>query len=108
MTDIIKSRDGVLRRNADSGDGTYAEEASVRASATSSSAVTPSDVTLLNFRALYVGVTGNIAIKHTSSGTAVTYVAVPAGTILPVETGTGGGLVMATNTTASSIVAMDW
>lgn len=75
----------------------------VGASATSSQAVTPSDTVELKFRALYIGSTGDVVIKHKSGGDAVTYVSVPDGTVLPVE----GGFVMAA-TTASSIVAMDW
>lgn len=81
---------------------------SVHASAISSVAVTPSDATAINFDALYIGVGGNVAIKHSSDSTAVTYAGLNAGTILPVQSGHGGGLVMATGTTASSIVAMDW
>ena len=80
----------------------------VHASARSSTAVTPSDTAQVQFNALYVGVSGNIAIKHTLGATAVTYVAVQAGSILPVESGNGGGLVMSTGTTATSIVAMVW
>lgn len=84
------------------------ETAQFKASATKSTAVTASDSTLLEFRALYIGVGGNVAIKHVAGDTAVTYVGLTAGSILPVESGDGGGLVMSTNTTASSIVAMDW
>lgn len=76
----------------------------VAASATSSGAVTKSDSTVLQFRALYVGGAGDVAIKHTEGGDAVTYVGVPAGTILPVS----GVRVMSTNTTATNMVWMDW
>lgn len=76
----------------------------VAASATSSGAVTKSDSTVLQFRAVYVGGAGDVAIKHTEGGAAVTYVGVPAGTILPVS----GVRVMSTNTTATSMVWMDW
>ena len=75
----------------------------VSASAIRSAAVTPSDSTALSFRALWIGTTGNVAIKHNPSDSAVTYSNVPVG-ILPVS----GGIVMSTNTTASNIVAMDW
>lgn len=76
----------------------------VAASATSSGAVTKSDSTALQFRAVYVGGAGDVAIKHTEDGDAVTYVGVPAGTILPVS----GVRVMSTGTTATDMVWMDW
>lgn len=78
-------------------------------------AVTPSDTVPLaqECRALYIGVTGNVAIKplgpkvigvSTGPGTAiaVTFLACPAGSILPVRC----THVMATNTTATDIVAL--
>jgi hypothetical protein len=64
-------------------------------------AVTPSDSTLLNFRALYIGGTGNVAIMPIDGTTAVTLTAVPVGTVLYIC----GSKVMATNTTATLIVA---
>lgn len=73
------------------------------ASATSSSAVTASDATVVNFKALYVGTGGNVVIKHLDTDSAVTYTNVLSGTILPVA----GCRVMAA-TTASNIVAMNW
>jgi hypothetical protein len=76
----------------------------ISACAVNSTAVTPSDSTVVHCEAIYVGVTGNVAIKHHTSDTAVTYVAVPAGSILPVKI--VGGHIMATNTTATSIVKM--
>ena len=76
----------------------------VYASARESEAVTPHDTTTISYKALYVGGAGNVAIKHTESGTAVTFVGVAAGTILPVT----GILVMNTNTTATNIVALRW
>lgn len=76
----------------------------VAASATSSGAVTASDSTVLQFRALYVGGAGNVAIKHEEGGAAVTYASVPAGSILPVS----GVRVMATSTTATDMVWLDW
>ena len=65
--------------------------------------VTPSDTTGWGFvaRALYVGVTGNIVLV-TPNNTVLTFVAVPAGVILPVMC----YRVNATNTTASNIVAL--
>lgn len=67
-------------------------------------AVTPSDGTALTkvVKALYVGGTGNVAIKTAGSSTAVTFVGVPAGAILPVR----AAYVMSTNTTATSIVGL--
>jgi hypothetical protein len=76
----------------------------VFSSATSSGAVTKSDSTVLAFNAIYVGGAGDVAIKHTEGGSAVTYVGVPAGSILPVS----GVRVMSTGTTATSMVWMDW
>lgn len=65
-------------------------------------AVTKSDSTVLNARALYVGGAGDVAIMPKKGGTAVTFVAVPAGAILPVY----AAKVMSTNTTATSIIAL--
>lgn len=75
-------------------------------------AITPSDTTPLTFKALYIGVSGNVAIAQKSNkpadpdtpGPVVTFANVPAGFILPVH----GVRVMATGTTASAIIAMDW
>lgn len=66
-------------------------------------AVTPHDSTdfAQAFRALYVGVTGNVVII-TVGGETVTFTAVPAGMILPVA----GVRVNSTNTTATSIVGL--
>jgi len=74
------------------------------AAATSSVAVTPSDSTVLDFRALHIGVGGDVAIKHTASSTSVVYKNLPSGFPLNVN----GGIVMATGTTATDIVAMNW
>lgn len=62
-------------------------------------AVTPSDATTQRANAIYVGAAGNVAVK-TEDGTTVTFVGAQAGTILPVRT----MQVLATNTTASSLV----
>ena len=70
--------------------------------ADSAAAVTPSDSTIVNCRAIYVGTTGDVAVTTRDRGTAVTFVGVPAGTILPVQC----SKVMSTNTTASDIVAL--
>lgn len=65
-------------------------------------AVTKSDSTVVNARALYVGGAGDVAIMPKKGGTAVVFSAVPAGTILPVY----AQKVMSTNTTATLIVAL--
>jgi len=71
-------------------------------SAAGAGAITPSDsTTLVGVRGIYVGVTGNVAVTMIDDSTA-TFVAVPAGTILPIK----ALKVMSTNTTASSIVAL--
>lgn len=69
--------------------------------ATRLAAVTPSDSTVVNCRALYVGTTGNVAIMAFGDTVAVTLNSVPAGALLPIAC----GKVMSTNTTASNIVA---
>ncbi len=81
-----------------------AGSAHIFASATSAGAVTPSDTTVLDFNAIYVGGAGNVSIDLTEGGTAVVFVAIPAGTILPVI----GTRVNATGTTATSMVWMKW
>ena len=69
---------------------------------TRASAVTPSDSTELNCRALYIGTTGNVAVIPIGNGsTAVTFSNVPVGWF-PVAC----WKVMSTNTTASNIVAI--
>lgn len=68
------------------------------------SAVTPSDTALINCRALWVGGTGNIALSQNGSAAAVTLQAVGAGVLLPIAL--DQGRVMATNTTATLIVAL--
>ena len=66
-------------------------------------AVTPSDSTDLTTlaRAIYVGGAGNVvAVQH--DGTAVTFTAVPAGTVLPIAV----RRINSTSTTAAAIVAL--
>jgi hypothetical protein len=64
-------------------------------------AVTPSDSVVIPMtRALYVGVGGNVRVTDINDN--VTYANVPSGSILPVQV----SRVFATNTTASSIVAL--
>lgn len=67
-------------------------------------AVTPSDTTLINCRALWVGGLGNVAVAASGSAAAVTLNAVPAGTLIPIAL--DQGRVMATNTTATLIIAL--
>lgn len=68
--------------------------------ATNFTLVTPSDTTVLQeFRGLYVGVTGDVVIKN-RDGVAVTFTAVPAGSILPIQ----GTQVMAA-TGATGVIA---
>jgi hypothetical protein len=61
--------------------------------------VTTSDTTVFSPSIVYVGVTGNVRVT-TAQGTDVTFNALPAGAVLPVQV----IKVWATNTTASSIV----
>lgn len=67
-------------------------------------AVTPSNSTPLadGCRGIYVGGAGDVAIKAEQDSAAVTFVGVPAGTILPIR----ALYVMSTNATATSIVAL--
>ncbi len=67
-------------------------------------AVTKSDTTLINCRALWIGGTGDVAISTSATAAAVTISAVPAGVLLPI--GLDQGRVMSTNTTATLIVAL--
>jgi hypothetical protein len=74
-------------------------------SATRHFAVTKSDSTVIKFKRLYVGGTGDVAVRMGDSlDSVVVYKTVPAGFYLDV-TGTG---VMSTNTTATNIVGMDF
>jgi len=53
-------------------------------------------------RALYIGATGDISVEMAKSGTAIVFVGVQAGSILPIRV----SRVNLTGTTASSIVAL--
>ena len=66
-------------------------------------AITPSDTTLVNCRAIYVGGAGNITISPggVAAGTVIT--APPVGSILPITL--NGGRVMAA-TTATLLIAL--
>ena len=66
-------------------------------------AVTKSDTTVLtDVRGLYVGGAGDVAVILVGDSAAVTFSAVPVGTILPVC----AKKVMETNTTATLIIAL--
>lgn len=74
------------------------------ASANSGAAITPSNDSANDFNAcsaIYVGGAGDVAVVF-PGGTAVTFVGVPAGTVLPVR----AVRVNSTNTTATSMVAL--
>jgi hypothetical protein len=70
----------------------------------SAAPVTPSDTVPINCRSIYVGGAGNVAVKTTSSAAAVTFTAPPVGSILPIII--DGGYIMATNTTATLLIAL--
>lgn len=66
-------------------------------------AITPADNTQIGpWRALYVGVTGNVTLCPLNSATVVTFEGVPAGTVLPVAFQG----VNATGTTATNLVGL--
>lgn len=69
---------------------------------TRAAAVTTSDSTVLKCKAFYVGGAGNVAIKTHEGATAVTFTAVLVGHVYRVECYN----IMATNTTATAIVAL--
>ena len=77
--------------------------AHVFASATSGGAVTPSDATVLAFKALWVGGAGDVSVDFTEGGTAVVFVGVPAGTMLAVT-----GTRVNAATTATNITWINW
>lgn len=64
--------------------------------------ITPSDSTLLSgLQYIYIGVSGDVALKGYNDATATVFKAVPQGSLLPF----GAGYVMSTNTTATNIAA---
>jgi hypothetical protein len=65
-------------------------------------AVTPSDSATNNARALYIGVSGDVAVVTRGRTTPVTFKAAPVG-ILPVQV----TQVLSTGTTATNILALD-
>lgn len=75
----------------------------LQAPADSCSAVTPANSDLANVtRALYVGGAGDLSLILANDSAAVTFVGVPAGTVLPVR----AKQVRSTGTTATNIVAL--
>lgn len=66
--------------------------------------ITPSNTTDLAVyaRGIYFGVGGNITVDMTDSGTNITFLAVPQGTILPIQV----KRVYSTGTTATNLVAL--
>jgi hypothetical protein len=67
-------------------------------------AVTTSDTTRVSCRAVYVGGAGNIAVSPDGTTAATTFTAVPVGTIFPISL--EQGRIMATNTTATLLIAL--
>lgn len=67
-------------------------------------AITPSDAAYLpsSARSIYVGSSGDLVVTMAGGGNAVTFRAVPAGTVLPVQV----VRVHAAGTTASDLVAL--
>lgn len=81
------------------GNGSVAEQAPAHDAV----AVTKSDSALATAcRAVWVGTTGDVALKFPGNSTAVTFKNVPSGTLLPFA----ASHVMSTNTTASDFVAL--
>jgi len=64
-------------------------------------AVSKSDTTTLNCRAIFCGGAGNLALSVDDTTTAVTITGVIAGQVLPIQL--NGGRIMSTNTTATNI-----
>ena len=82
--------------------GSY-RSANATVSAHSATTVTPSDSTVIPAtRGLYVGVTGNLAVKMADDENTITFSNVPVG-ILPIQV----TQVLSTGTTASSIIALN-
>ena len=83
---------------------TYSQRDTDQSPALNAVAVTPHDSTNLAepSRALYIGVTGDVSLELTESGSAIVFKNVPAGTVLPVRV----SRVNATATTATDIVAI--
>lgn len=73
-------------------------------SAAGGATVTPSDTTTYDppGRALYVGVTGNVAVRMAGDGATLTFIGVQGGSILSIAV----DRVMSTNTTATDIILL--
>ena len=69
--------------------------------ASGAAAVTPSDVTEIKCRALYIGGTGNVVVHMPDRDVAITFSNVLAGTVLPVSVRR-----VLVATTATNIVAL--
>ena len=67
-------------------------------------AVTPSDTTLINCRAIYIGGAGSVTISKDGTSPGVVFTAPPVGAILPIIL--DQGRIMATGTTATLMVAL--
>lgn len=85
-------------------DSGFVNENVVEGPATKAAAITPSDSVSLTFftRAIYVGGAGDISVNMSDTGSAVVFKAVPVGSILPIRV----SQVLATNTTASLLIAL--
>lgn len=72
--------------------------------ASNAAAVTPHDSTNLTYitRGLYIGGDGNISVEMADTGTAIVFVGLVAGTLLPIRV----TRVNSTSTTATNIVAV--
>lgn len=66
-------------------------------------AVTPSDSTLINCRAIYVGGTGTLVLSVDGTTAGVTLSSIPAGTLLPISL--NAGRIMAASS-ATLVVAL--
>ena len=68
----------------------------------SAASVTPSDATVIpKTRAIWVGVSGNVAVRMAGDGTLVTFTGAPIG-VLPVQV----DKVLSTGTTATTMLAL--
>ena len=78
----------------------------VFASGINFSAVTLSDTTEVNCKAIYVGTGGDIYLASSVGATAVAFLNVSSGTMLPIEL--KKGTINSTSTTAANLVAINW
>lgn len=71
---------------------------------TSAFAITPANATELSERprAIYIGGAGNLSVKFPGSDVAVTFIALPVGTVLHIRP----SHVMSTSTTATNLLAL--